>query len=191
MVPRTHTECWKYEKGGWWDIIDNWHKIGVFSFTRQTFPGLPLLPDDWDTRGFDLWSLGMYASWNKKIVFVDGCLSAKYPDMADAYGVFSLQGQGSLDQIYIGWRIKVLTTTPGSIFDPLLFSTDGVKLFWERMGYGDSIYDALYYTYLYGGGGIAEALWGLNRVPDIGASGTDDNIIVYGNGLITQMKLDP
>jgi len=146
---------------------------------------------DWDTCGFYLWSLGMHASWNKKIVFVDGCLSAKYIDMAYAYGVFSLQGQGSLDQIYIGWTIKVLTTTPGGIFDPLLFSTDGVKLFWERMGYGDTIYDALYYTYIYGGGGIAETFWGLNSVPDIGDPGTDDNIVVYGNGLITQMKLDP
>jgi len=111
--------------------------------------------------------------------------------MAEAYGVFSEQGQGSKDQIYIGWRIKVLTTTPGSIFDPVLFSTDGVKLFWERMGHGDSIYDALYYTYVHGGGGIAETLWGINSIPDIGDVDEDDNIFLWGNGLINQIELEP
>jgi len=52
-------------------------------------------------------SLGMHEQWNKKIVFVDGRLSAVYPDMAYAYGVYSLQGQPSKDQIYIGWTIPV------------------------------------------------------------------------------------
>ena len=187
-VPRTHTECWRYEKSGWWDIIHNWHKIGVFSWTNSEDP----LPDGWDDRGFSLWSLCMHDSWNKKIVFVDGCLSAtEPPDMAYAYGVFSLQGQGSLDQIYIGWRIKVLTTTPGSIYDPVLFSTDGVKLFWERMGYGDDIYSALDYIRIHGGIGVRRTLWGDNGLLDIGDVDGDDNIFLWGNGLINQIKLEP
>lgn len=189
-VRRTHTKCWRYEKSGWWDIIDNWHEIGVFSWTRQGMPGAPPLPNGWDTRGFDLWSLGMRDSWNKKIVFVDGCLSAKYNEMAYAYGVFSLQGQGSLDQIYIGWRIKVLVST-GIMKKIVGNTTEGVRLFWERMGSGDSVYAALYYTYVYGGGEMQEALWGLNGIPDIGELEGDDNIFLWGNGLITQMELDP
>ena len=53
------------------------------------------------------------------------------------------------------------------------------------------VYEALDYTYVYGGGEMQEALWGLNGIPDIGDPDTDDNIILYGNGLITQMELDP
>jgi len=185
-VRRTHTECWLYEKEGWWDIINNWNKIGVFSWTGQ--PDAPL-PDDWDTRGFNLWSLGMHEEWNKKIVFIDACLSSlSYMDgandMAQAYGMYSLQGQGSLDQIYIGWRIKVLSAPPGSIFDPILFSTEGVKMFWERMGKGDSVEEALEYTRQYGGIGVRRTLWGLNGLIDLGDEDGDDNIFVRGLGFI-------
>ena len=182
-VQRTHTECWRYEPS-WWHF--NWQKIGVFSWIDTQNP----LPDDWDNRGFDLWSLGMYDSWNKKIVFVDGCLSAKYDDMADAYGVFSLQGQGSLDQMYIGWREKVLVST-GIMEQIVGNTTEGVRMFWERMGAGDDIYDAFYYTTVHGGIGMRRAMWGDNGMLDIGDVGGDDNIFLWGNGLITQMELDP
>lgn len=108
------------------------------------------LPDDWDTRGFDLWSLGMHEEWNKKIVFVDGCLSGVYTDMAQAYGVFSLQGQGSKDQIYIGWTgtidthsIRLLEFFSGD-------TTAGVKMFWERLGLGDSVEEAFEYIDVHG-----------------------------------------
>ena len=149
------------------------------------------MPDDWDTRGFDLWSLGMYDSWNKKIVFVDGCLSATDPpDMADAYGVFSLQGQGSLDQIYIGWRIKVLVST-GLMEQIIGNTTEGIRMFWERMGLGDTIYDAFYYTSGHGGIGMRRAFWGENGMLDIGNVDGDDNIFLWGNGLINQMNLNP
>jgi len=185
-VPRTRTECWKYEKGGWWGIMSKWHKIGVFSWFDPEEP----LPDDWDNRGFSLWSLGMYDSWNKKIVFVDGCLSAYYTDMAYSYGVFSLQGQGSLDQIYIGWREKVLVST-GIMEQIVGNTTEGVRMFWERMGAGDDIYDALYYTSVHGGIGMRRAMWGENGLLDIGEPDEDDNIFLWGNGLISQMELDP
>ena len=66
-----------------------------------------------------------------------------------------------------------------------------MRMFWERMGRGDDVYDALYYTNVYGGGGVAESLWGLNGTIDIGNPDGDDNIFLWGNGLITQMELDP
>ena len=183
-VERTFTECWKYESSGWWDIIDNWHKIGVFSWTGG-------LPDDWDTRGFSLWSLPMHDQWNKKIVFVDGCFSAKKPDMAEAYGVFSLQGQGSLDQIYIGWRIEVLVST-GIMENIIGNTTEGVRMFWERMGYDDSVMGALEYTSNNGGAGMQRALWGLNGIPDLGDEQGDDNLFLWGLGFINlnQIKLE-
>ncbi|MHC4573608.1 MAG: hypothetical protein ACYS76_05680 [Planctomycetota bacterium] len=185
-VPRTHTECWNYEPSWWYS---NWQKIGVFSWFDPENP----LPDDWDNRGFSLWSLGMHDSWNKKIVLVDGCLSASAddpPDMALAYGVFSLQGQGSLDQIYIGWREKVLVST-GIMEQIVGNTTEGIRMFWERMGAGDDIYDAFYYTSVHGGIGMRRAMWGDNGMLDIGDVGGDDNIFLWGNGIITQMELDP
>lgn len=184
-VQRTHTMCWKHTVRNWWP--DKWEEIGVFSWTNDSqYP----LPNDWDSKGFSLWDLGMHDSWNKKIVFVDGCLSAKYADMASAYGVFSLQGQGSKDQIYIGWKIKVLVSK-GIMEQIVGNTTEGVRMFWERMGAGDDIYDAFYYTQTHGGLGMRRAMWGDNGMLDIGAPDTDDNILLYGNGLINQMELDP
>lgn len=184
-VQRTHTICWKHTERNWW--FDKWEEIGAFSQTNIS--GEPL-PNDWDNRGFDLWSLGMHDSWNKKIIFVDGCLSAKYADMADAYGVFSLQGQGSKDQIYIGWKKKVLVSM-GIMEQIVGNTTEGIRMFWERMGAGDDIYDAFYYTVVHGGLGMRQAMWGENGMMDIGDPDTDDNILLHGNGLINQMELDP
>jgi len=152
--------------------------------------------DGWDNRGFSLWSLGMYDSGNKKIVFIDGCWSAfnwngVANDMADAYGMYSLWNAGHHDQIYIGWRAKVLTAAPGSIWDPVLWSTDGVKLFWERMGAGDDVYDALYYTSVHGGvGGIRTTLWGPNGLMDFHEpyEDSDDNIWIYGEGVHAELE---
>jgi hypothetical protein len=189
-VQRTHTECWLKGEMGWSPPYTVYAKRGAFSWTRQTRGSYPALPGNWDDQGFDLWSLGMHNSANKKMVFVDGCLSAKYSDMADAYGAFSLPGQGSLDQIYIGWRQKVLVST-GIMEQIVGNTTQGVRMFWERMGYGDDVYDALYYTYTHGGLGMQEALWGPNGIPDIGNEQEDDNIFLWGNGLIWQMKLQP
>jgi hypothetical protein len=177
-VQRTHTICWKNTDKGWWDFIDNWDEIGVFSWTHdQQIP----LPGNWDDKGFSLWSLGMYDSWNKKIVFVDGCLSAEYLDMAYAYGVFSLQGQGSLDQVYIGWKIKV-GTSPESIGEFLLGDTTaGVRMFWERMGLGNSIEQAFNYIAIYGSTQTKKSFFGMDTIWD---RGEDDNIVITGLGAI-------
>ena len=186
-VQRTHTECWKHTVRNW--LPDKWEKICVFSWTNDS---LYPLPNDWDNRGFSLWGLGMYDSWNKKIIFVDGCLSAKYSDIAWAYGVFSLQGLGSKDQIYIGWREEVLVST-GIMEQIVGNTTEGVRMFWERMGYGDDIYNALYYTSTHGDFGMRRAMWGMNGVMDFDQSyeDSDDNVWAYGNGIIDNVELDP
>jgi len=59
------------------------------------------------------------------------------------------------------------------------------------MGLGDDIYDALYYTTVHGGIGMRIAMWGENGLLDIGDVEEDDNIFLWGNGLITQMELEP
>lgn len=59
------------------------------------------------------------------------------------------------------------------------------------MGFGDDVYDALYYTSVHGGIGMRRAMWGDNALLDIGEPDGDDNIFLWGNGLINQMELDP
>jgi hypothetical protein len=191
-VYRTHTECWR--KGAWYDIFSKWHKIKVFSYTRKTIPDAEPLPDNWDDRGFDLWSLGMHNSWNKKIVFVDGCLSAICQDMAYAYGMFSLQGYGSLDQIYIGWMMVVQEKEILDIFAG--DTTKGVKLFWERMGRNDenSVRQALQYTCDHPiSGPMLITMWGLNLETNLGDVNGDDGIFVWGLGFVNlnHIKLEP
>ena len=181
-TPRTNKGFW--EKKGFWA---KWSSNRAFSFFNTQFP----LPNNWDNRGFSLWSLGMHDSRNKKIIFVDACLNAKYNDMPRAYGVLSLDGYGFLDQIYIGWRIKVQVGP--SVGDALVgYTTEGIRLFWERMGYGGDLFDALQTIYYSSSGGnMNEAFWGENRSPDIGSLYGDDNLFLWGNGLIDQMKLEP
>ncbi len=190
-VQRTNAGCWFKGEMGWSPPYTAYTKVGVFSATRQTFPELPLLPYNWDQRGFDLCTLGMYNSGNKKIVFVDGCLSGKFMDMAVAYGMFSDWNLGHHDQIYIGWRETVLTAPPGSVIDWVLFSTDGVKLFWERMGIGDDVWHALSNTASQGSYGIKATLWGPNGLMDLHKpyDESDDNIWIYGEGIYA--KLEP
>ena len=125
-------------------------------------------------------------------MFVDGCLSAvttlspPFNDMAYAYGM----GSDYQGQIYIGWRIKVLVST--GITEKIVGNTtEGVRMFWDRMGRGDDVYEALYYTSVYGGGEIAESLWGLNGTIDIGNPDEDDNIFCWGDNFGLDEKLDP
>jgi len=65
-------------------------------------------------------------------------------------------------------------------------------MFWERMGYGDSVEEALEYTSTHGDYGVIGALWGLNGMPDLGDVDGDDNIFVWGHGFINlnQIELD-
>jgi hypothetical protein len=173
-------------------IWDDYEQIGVFSWTRQTRPEAVQLPGNWDNRGFDLWGLRMsdtynpmHDTWNKKIVFVDGCNSGVSTlvngsnDMAWAYGVYSLQGYGSLDQIYIGWRLP-LSTSKERIAE--LFggdTTQGVRMFWEQMGLGKSVGAAFRYIDQFGSPQAQKTMFG-DSVFDNGVG--DDNIRIYGHG---------
>jgi hypothetical protein len=190
-VPRTHTECWRYEPS-WWH--SDWQIIKVLSWTRQAMDDAPLLPGNWDTRGFDLWLLGMHDSGKKKIVFADSCFSALpymglINDMSAAYGTNFPEVH---DQIYIGWRIGVKQE---AMLDILAGDTTaGIKLFWQRMGVGDSVEEALQWTC---DRPISEqmlrTMWGLlNPHTEFGDVDGDDNIFLWGNGLGNyQIKLEP
>lgn len=180
-VPRTHTICWQYEKRGWWDFFYNWDERGVFSHTLQSVPEGNPLPGDHDWSGFDLKLLGMWDSGNKKIVFIDGCLSACNQDMAESYGMFSYHN----DQIYIGWKIKVVAST--GVIEDLLNTTEGVRLFWEKMGDGYSVYNALYATSTTSAG-VKMALWGPDGLMDIDDPDSDDKLRVYGEGVTAKLE---
>ena len=112
--------------------------------------------------------------------------------MAASYGMYSVQGQGSLDQIYIGWREEVLVST--GIMEQIVGNTTaGVRMFWERMGYGDSVREALEYTSTHGSAGMLRALWGFNGMTDLGDQEGDDNLFVWGLGFgnLNGIELDP
>ncbi|MHC4476158.1 MAG: dockerin type I domain-containing protein [Planctomycetota bacterium] len=174
-VQRTHTECWQLKKGLIWD---SWKKRGAFSYTRQTVGDRPLLPDDWDQRGFDFTTTGMVDNNKKKIVFIDGCISADWVDLAQSFGMYSLDSWGSLDQVYIGWRQPILVTT--SILEPIInTTTDGVEMFWERMGQGNSVNDALRHIDYTAPWGVRLALFGPNGTLDLFQVQGDDNLYLW------------
>jgi hypothetical protein len=194
-VRRTRTSCWKYDPNAW---FFKWEEIYVFSKTGIE----PPLPDGWDYKGLDLWVLGMHEEWNKKIVFIDGCKSAlSYMggnnDMAEAYGMFALQGWGSKDQIYIGWRKDVSQAILDKFYDD---TTAGVKLFWERMGRnpndGGNVDAALQYTCDNYPPGHEEGwtfMWGENHETDFFRDEEDDGIFLWGLGgvRLSEIKLEP
>ena len=93
-------------------------------------------------------------------------------------------------QIYIGWRIKVLVST-GIIEQIVGNTTEGVRMFWERMGSGDTVLDAFFYTESHGGIGMRRAMWGDNGLLDIGNYNGDDNIFLWGDQHGLNEELDP
>jgi len=194
-VQRTYTHCWE-------ELPLRWIEKFVFSMTGIE----PPLPDGWDVKGVNLslMKVGgrdeMHDSSKKKIVFIDCCKSALpymggINDMAAAYGMNSLQGQGSLDQIYIGWRANVSTAIWDKFADDL---TAGVKLFWDRMGREDdgenSVGAALEWTcQKYPSTICWESMWGLNHHTDFFDVDGDDNIFVWGLGIgnLYEIRLEP
>ena len=173
-VQRTNTVCWENIRRKWW--FDGWEEILVLSWIDVEEP----LPGGWDDKGFSLWSLGMHESWNKKIVFVDGCLSAAFDDMAETYGVYSTQGQGSKDQIYIGWKEAVDTHSIRLLEFFSGDTTDGVKMFWERLGLGESVKAAFEYIDRHGSTQTQKSFF-YDTVWDFGG---DDNIVIHGLGIV-------
>jgi len=66
-------------------------------------------------------------------------------------------------------------------------------MFWERMGYGDSVREALEYTSTHGSAGMLRAMWRPNGLRDFGDEQGDDNIFIRGLGSINvnHIELDP
>jgi hypothetical protein len=191
-VRRTCIGCWRYDPDAW---LFKWEKIHAFSKSEPETP----LPDDWDYRGFNLWTTGMHESNKKKIIFIDGCNSALHyfgrnNDMAEAFGMFSLAGQGTKDQIYIGWKAPVAQAQ--SIWDKIADDTTaGIKLFWERMGAGDNVGAALWYTCQNPPDSKCQMyMWGPNFECEIYNDGGDDRILLWGLGCgynLYKIKLEP
>ncbi len=100
-------------------------------------------------------------------------------------------GSGYSGQIYIGWRNEVLVST-GIVERIIGNTTEGVRLFWERMGWGDDVFEAFYYTWSHGDIAMRRAMWGDNEDLDIGDYGGDDNIFLWGNdSRALEEKLNP
>ena len=146
----------------------------------QPVPEAEPLPGDHDETGFDLAALDMYDSNNKKIIIIDACLSAYFSDMAEAYGVFSLQGQSSKDQIYIGWERTVDTHSNRLIEFFSGDTTDGFEMFWGLLGLGDSVKAAFEYIDRHGSTQAQKSFF-YDTVWDWGG---DDNILIYGLGVV-------
>lgn len=196
IVRRTYTNCW--------DVCEKWPHVTdeIFVFSQTDVE--PPLPDNWDYRGVNLSTMNvggkaMHDSSKKKIVFIDGCSSAlSYKgginDMAEAYGMNSLEGLNSLDQVYIGWKIPVGTAIWDEWSDDL---TDWVKLFWDRMGSttdNNSVGHALEWTAEHPPNSKGwEKMWGENKTPNFFDVGGDDNIFIWGHGTINfhQIRLEP
>jgi hypothetical protein len=183
-VQRTCMACWQIGDH-WWS---NDTELLALSWTRQTATSSPILPNNWDNRGFDLWTIGMHNSTGKRIVFVDGCQSARYPDMAYTFGLFN---SGNNDQIYIGWRPNViLNRGKNNLFAPRNFekftarTNPGIIRFWEQMGLGKTVYQAMESTTSTGylPGETVIALWGENMQMNLGNESGDDNFFVRGTG---------
>jgi hypothetical protein len=178
-IQRTFTECWRFAGAKWLELWEDWQKTNVFSHTRQTYQDALPLPEAWDNKGFDMSGLGMVESNRKKIVFVDSCNSAAYEDMARAFGMFSLQGASSNDQIYIGWKLQ--DETPGNKSHVFRANTrDAAGMFWQEMGKGKDVYDSFHAIYTDGTGGMNGALWGENGSMDLGSPTSDDGVAIYG-----------
>lgn len=189
-VARTNNYCYRRNPAWWRPGYWDWDQIGCFSYTQQSDPEAEPLPGDHDETGFDLAALDMHESNNKKIVIIDACLSAVYEDMAWAYGVFSLQGQSSRDQLYIGWRCNVVVRHP--FIDRITGNTtQGWVIFWGEMGKGQDVYEGFMKIKNAGGIGMQRAWFGENRTPDIADPTKDDNIMVYGNGTWDNATLNP
>lgn len=197
-VPRTHMSCWKATPRRW--RSDKWETIKALSHTRQTSSMAAALPDDWDLRGFDLWSIGIHDEVNKWIIFIDCCRSAVYdlfdvPDMAQAFGIGN---SGNNNQIYIGWRSEITTSMSGKkeIFSPRNFEkytakiNPAIRRFWEKMGTGSTVQQALEATTeaSYLGQDPVLAIWGMNTKMDLTAPHSDDSIRVFGNGLTNKLS---
>ncbi len=174
---RTYSMIFRKKEGVVWD---SWEEIPIYSWTTRTVPSTPPLPDGLDQTAADMKSLGMSESWNKKIVLHDVDGNGLYNDMAISYGMFSLQGQGSLDQIYISWRCTANHET--GVFNFIRNSTEGLVKFFEGLGCGQSVKQALKFSHDSCCSTVNKSIWGENEEMNLGQLDGDDNLFIWGLG---------
>ena len=139
----------------------------------------PDLPNNMDVEAYDITlETGMAIFQRKDFVFLDGCLTVLYYDLAWAFGIRGFD----YNQAFFGWRKEVLVS-PGPL-ESLLLTTNGLRYFWERLEAGDEISDVI--EYLNSSNltrGERRALWGEDGFIDADPHddiNADDNLAFWG-----------
>ncbi len=136
-VQRTCFQCFRKS------TIQNpgaFYNVGAFSYTRRSnlqASALPLYnelptPLPLDNIAYDVTQQIQQCKIDKMFIF--GCLSAAYPDMAIAQGCDSLWDHSHGDMMYCGFGIKVLQANGGwmeGIGDNLV---RGLSIFFDKLG---------------------------------------------------------
>ncbi len=141
-VQRTRFQCFRQSRvanpGAFYDL-------GAFSYTRRSRPAAIPLPYYYETPHpipLDDYAFDLYALRNSNPaldcridkMFIFGCLSAAYPDMAEAQGCGSEHDHAWGDMMYGGYRYAVLQTNGGwaeGIGDNLV---RGISIFFDKLG---------------------------------------------------------
>ncbi len=201
-VQRTRFQCFeqrktRYGEFGWpspfkmsyyWDV-------SALSYTQQSVPNAELLPSDGDPYnphpldqvGLDLRKLDLWDSPKIDQAYIFGCLSARFPDLASAFGAFSLHNYGSHDQVFVGFREAVLQGTGaiwGGVADKLI---EGLVIIGEELSRGKTLQQAIAKTEE-ADAGVRRALWGENGYMDAEPDG-DDVVFLYGYGFLSNIYL--
>lgn len=123
-IHRTNFKCW--DKRKFW----SGYSLGkIFSFLKSDgppeLPQIDSLPQDWESRGHSMYSLGLWKTKKIKEFWAVGCESGmkygtyNYNDMAVAIGIYAFKDSGGhYTHIYIGntrviWAAKLIDTYIG------------------------------------------------------------------------------
>jgi hypothetical protein len=146
-VQRTTFQCYEKHEGYVWDSYDN---VGVVSYTSRDVP----LPDSLDNVVIDFTRL-LEGSTSRDFVPIDqmyvfGCLSATYPDMAAAQGCYGDHDNAYADMIYCGFTKAPLQNNGKWIFIPEMQNlgtliVQGLVIFFQQLGDGKRVDQARQY----------------------------------------------
>jgi hypothetical protein len=184
-IHRTNFRCWK--KGLVWDSQGD----RIFSFLRSDSIALPVMPDilpeDWETRGHSMWSLGLYRNGKIKEFWAIGCETGlewenagnKYPllnDMAYAVGAYRTDTAGNYVNVYMGNKTPVWT---GWLLPVAVYYPSALANIIRNHSNNQSLEHAL----IYGPHGDEQrnAVWGadLKRGNDSDKDGYIDNVLQW------------
>ena len=198
-VPRTQFQCYTKREGYLWDSYDN---VGVVSYTTNTDHNAEPLPDSLDNRAIDFTRL-LRGSYFLPIdqMYVFGCLSARFPDMATAQGCFGDHDNAANDMIYCGFTKKILQDNAEWYLVPglkklLTYVIQGLVVFFDELGDGKTVPQAVA-TIENQGTDIRQTLFGadgnLNNTQGIldRSSADDDTLTFYGRGYIGNVRFGP